>query len=60
MDTECQGYEIPLEDPLEVQDVLTSVAGMNLGKMSEAGVASAEIAKHIRVTNAIARTLLSL
>ena len=56
VDNEYKGYD----DPLDMQDVLATVGSQNLGKMKKAGVASAEIAKHLRVTNAITNTLLEL
>ena len=49
VDNEYHGHN----DPLDMQDVLSIVAGQNLGKMKKAGAAPAEIARHIRVSGAI-------
>ena len=54
VDNEYHGHD----NPLKLQDVLTSVTGMNLGAMFEAGASDEEITRHINVMGAISRTLL--
>ena len=56
VDNEYHGYE----NPFDMQDVLSTVAGQNLGAMKKAGASQADMAKHLRIVTAITATLLAL